>query len=1302
MKARIRRMIVGSLSVIAALSLVFSEGAAFSANAAQNTTEVYSDAGTMEITSRRVTKAELYGNVPQIQKSVNEDNSVAVVNEELRVDIAGTDVIDYIRFAGAQTVFDQRKADVGEEAIGFHSAQTALAAVNDWSNLPISVEGGGYSTTATNFQGEGTVLTFTIPTVENEDRILTIYAGGHPHTGTITASAKIGNRIMAVKAGEVIASSYAFAPGSSQVTEYTLAYRGTGEELVVTFSLTGTEGMNWAGIAVAAAILRDAGVSEAEAGYRENQMVVEKKVVSKTSLYNNVPNEQKSVNPNNPVAVFDQVIQLDCTAANVIDYLHFTGVQEPERKQETAGEQLGFRSTQTGLAPISDWSNLAVTTEGGKATTTATNFLGEGSRVAFTVPTVAGEERILDIYAGGHPNTGTYTTTASLGETMIPIMAGDIVSDSYTYTPGSSQIVHYQLSYTGTGEELVVSISLSDTGGASWAGIGVAAAVLRQNSSALSPQTGNFNKRATDVGYRPLQTTLMLEKSVLFDAVLLGNEAVSDQNYDYNENTGVLTLKASYLELLEEGNHEFSIRLSNGDSLTYTAVISDSENVPRPYVKDTGSLSNPDLDAWNLWYQDEFDTGLNDWWEPSYLKWWNYSSESNEAYNLVEYSEAAGSNVLKQFTTENMRADSIVTRRDNFRNPGITLGVRDLIHNYGAYNLTNFQHMATDDRGATAYGYFEIRAKITGGTTAKTQSGSSAWWFTGFQDAPWQTVEVDMVEYGYGVNEANLNAHFSSPMHKWRDPFARAYPSTWNSTDKNLGVAKPADDYHIYGYEWTPEGMNGYFDGVLVWSKKISINYRMLMWISMNAHAYDTYTTDAKAHYIDYVRIWKTPELEQLEKQLVTKNIPQKQAPVENNIATLAYAGANGIRANHYRTYDPGYINDGDVTTSYRAMTAGERANNTYPVTPYHSDEHYLYLDWVEYTPEETAAALGVRETITDLKGVSYTLASQQDIREAKTIASVEVIVNKNVTTKTINAGKSDNSTGTFVYDRRSETANRFPYQFDIEYSRDGYQNWIPIATDITPQWNFDEKGIASFVTNVTPVQGVYHLRLHVKSVWNSETNQEESTDKGFYVAEIRVYEEARDAQTALVGDYHINHAVSAEVSVLDQEGKAGSEDANFPVGDVADGVYVNEFRSSGDGVRLAGNPNRVDTSVENVPDYPQYINFKWDNERTIDSLGFTIGYLTSAPTSFELQALQQDGTWKTVVTAKENWKSNFESKQYTFSQETTSQMRVAILAANKGPKLEYNGGIEGNGSRIVRIAGGYYSIAEIELNERK
>lgn len=1300
MKIKIKRILAMCLSLVLITSVMLGEDVSIESLAAQNETSSYSEAGTMTIASRRVTKADLYGNVPEVQKSVNDANPVAVVNEVLNVDISGNDIIDYIRFAGASASPAQRKTDVGTEAISFSSVQTALAGVADWTNLPISIEGGDSTVTATNFQGEGTVVTFSVDTVADEERSLTIYAGGHPNTGTITASATMGNEVLAVIAGDEIDTSYAFTPNSSQVTEYRLDYTGTGEELVVTLSLSGTNNVSWAGIAVAAAVLRSLEDSEPEV--QSNEVIVKEKVVSKSSIYGNVPEIQKTVNDNNAIAVEDKIINLDFTTADVIDYLRFTGTQTPVAMSEAANRILEFRSSQMGISEIADWSNLSITYGDETATTTATNFLGENASVTFSVETVEGEERILDIYAGGHPNTGTYTVTANLGDQVIPIKAGENTAESYIYTPASSQIVHYCVKYTGTGQELEVKISLTGTGNVGWAGIGVAAAVLREEISVLSPQSGSFNKSVSDAEYGELSTVITGAEGVSFDKILLNEDVVSTENYVYEDSTGLLTFKIAYLATLQAGNYEFKVCLSNGEVLNYSVNVSDASNSPRPYVKEKGSLSNSDLDAWNLWYQDEFNESLDDWWEPSYLKWWNYSSESNEEYNTIEYSEAAGSNVLKQFTTEDMRADSIVTRRDNFRNPGITLGVRDLIHNYAAKDLTNYQHMPADDRGATAYGYFEIRAKITGGTTSKTQSGSSAWWFTGFQDASWQTVEMDMVEYGYGVTEANLNAHFASPMHKWRDPFVSGNNSTWNSTDKTLDVSKPADDYHIYGFEWTPDGMNGYFDGVLVWSKNVNVNYRMLMWISLNSHAYETYTTDAKSHYIDYVRVWKTEELEELEKQLVTKNIVQKQAPTESNIATLAYAGANGLRSSHYQTYDPGYMNDGDTRTSYKATTAAERALNSYPVTPYNNDEHYLYLDWVEYTNEEIATASNVRENVTDLNGESYTLASEQEIRSSKDIAAIEVVVNKNVITKTINSSRSNNSTGTFAYDEESETVNLFPYKYDIEYSEDGYNGWTSIASNVTAQWNFNEEGMASYVTNISPIQDVNHIRLHVKSVWNSETNQEENLENGFYVAEIKVYETAKNGASTSIDDYNYNHAAYADVYVTDNDGNAGSEDTNFPVCDVADGVYVNEFRSSGDGVRLANNPNRVDTSIENVPNYPQYINFKWEDVRTIDNFDLTIGYAVSAPTSFELQTRQADGSWKTVVTANETWSSDFESKNYIFDEESTSWMRVVILDANKGTKIEYNGGIEGNASRVVRIAGGYYSIAEIELNESR
>lgn len=120
------------LSLVLIASVMLGEGVSIESLAAQNETTSYSEAGTMTIASRRVTKADLYGNVPEAQKSVSDENPVAVVNEVLSVDISGNDVVDYVRFAGASASPVQRKADAGAEAIAFSSVQTALAGVSDW------------------------------------------------------------------------------------------------------------------------------------------------------------------------------------------------------------------------------------------------------------------------------------------------------------------------------------------------------------------------------------------------------------------------------------------------------------------------------------------------------------------------------------------------------------------------------------------------------------------------------------------------------------------------------------------------------------------------------------------------------------------------------------------------------------------------------------------------------------------------------------------------------------------------------------------------------------------------------------------------------------------------------------------------------------------------------------------------------------------------------------------------------------------------------------------------------------------
>lgn len=467
MKKRIKRIMAGCLSLALTLSLLLGRTTASKANAAEGEADRYSNAGAMNILSRRVTKPEFYGDVPEEQKSVSGENPVAVVNEELKVDISGDDIIDYIRFYGESETPAQRKGDAGEEKIGFSSQQSSVAAVGDWTNLPVSIEGGEATVTATNFKGEGATLTFTVPTVAGKERTLTIYAGGNPNTGTITALARMGEETIPAVAGNTTAASYAFSPNSSQVTEYALEFTGTGQDLVVTLSLSGTGNVPWAGISVAAAVLKNTGdiapdadnaetITEeaADAGNArmmaagakaptpaaaasDSEMVVVERVISKSDLYAGAPDAQKSVGPGNPVALEGRVLNADFTSANVIEYLRFTGTGDPVRKAGVTDEALSFTSNSTNIVSTDDWYNLPITYGNGKSDTFATSFRGDDT-VEFTVTAAQSKERILDIYAGGHPNKGTYTASATLGGRTINVKAGSEILTQYTNTPGCS------------------------------------------------------------------------------------------------------------------------------------------------------------------------------------------------------------------------------------------------------------------------------------------------------------------------------------------------------------------------------------------------------------------------------------------------------------------------------------------------------------------------------------------------------------------------------------------------------------------------------------------------------------------------------------------------------------------------------------------------------------------------------------------------------------------------------------------------------------------------------------------------
>ena len=185
-----------------------------------------------------------------------------------------------------------------------------------------------------------------------------------------------------------------------------------------------------------------------------------------------------------------------------------------------------------------------------------------------------------------------------------------------------------------------------------------------------------------------------------------------------------------------------------------------------------------------------------------------------------------------------------------------TLPVEDLYKNGQLYQ--DYAAASVVSKTPVRYGYFEIRAK------AMNSAGSSAFWFYGGatdkQGANYGT-EIDVFEIGGKApgyeNSYGMNAHVT------------AHPEKGDKNVSAGGTWKAqfhfADDYHVFGLEWTPDFIKYYVDGVIVRSVKNTF------WKTPMVMIFDTEimtdwlglpnSTDLPSTFlIDYVRAWKNKE----------------------------------------------------------------------------------------------------------------------------------------------------------------------------------------------------------------------------------------------------------------------------------------------------------------------------------------------------------------------------------------------------------------------------------------------------------
>ncbi len=234
---------------------------------------------------------------------------------------------------------------------------------------------------------------------------------------------------------------------------------------------------------------------------------------------------------------------------------------------------------------------------------------------------------------------------------------------------------------------------------------------------------------------------------------------------------------------------------------------------------------------------------LSDEWNAAKLdesKWWNHNptwyGRAPSRYMARNVTVKDGKLGIAMSSDESLPVEKLYPEGDEYRK-------------YAAASIVG--------KTPVLYGYFEIRAR------AMNSAASSAFWLSGGsvdKNSKTHKIEIDVFEIGGkapGFEEKyNMNAHvFQHPL-TGDQHFSKG--GSW------VAPYRLADEYHVYGLEWTPDFIRYFVDGVPVRSQKNT------HWHAPMNLIFDTETMgnwlgmpDDKdlpsVFETDYLRAWKNP-----------------------------------------------------------------------------------------------------------------------------------------------------------------------------------------------------------------------------------------------------------------------------------------------------------------------------------------------------------------------------------------------------------------------------------------------------------
>ena len=247
-------------------------------------------------------------------------------------------------------------------------------------------------------------------------------------------------------------------------------------------------------------------------------------------------------------------------------------------------------------------------------------------------------------------------------------------------------------------------------------------------------------------------------------------------------------------------------------------------------------------EGYRLIFHDEFDGKEIDRskWIPEYLPSWP------ENRNVCTPTYEMKDGILRLIIDKNSKNEF----GDGMYISGFMSASRTGMHRYDPKRKA-LHNIKTEATQINQYGYYEMRAKMqTGGGV------HCAWWLIGFEDNPDQSCEVDIFEI-LGTDENRI----WSTVHSWKDSTIQYHTEHPWFANKKL-----AEEFHVYGFDWRPEGVTVYVDGIRVMSHQAAITYPLIQIISFydNRKAkeawtgtYDPSVPYPKSFDIDYIRMYK-------------------------------------------------------------------------------------------------------------------------------------------------------------------------------------------------------------------------------------------------------------------------------------------------------------------------------------------------------------------------------------------------------------------------------------------------------------